>query len=208
MEDRVNQEVQRHEKVRFRQDDITCLTKFPSAEGQEHLLTRRPASARILRGVRVGAAIAGGVLAAVILVVLFIGFSGLGTERLRREAEVAIQRVAGVDVAATIGPANLSLDSSRFLALEVQDVKFSSPADGLAMLNAGSVRFGVRFWPLVSGRVRLGSATISDAQIIADALPTREGPRCSMPMDSSIPIASPPRCWGGFIGRSTQWGLV
>ena len=57
--------------------------------------------------------------------VLFIGFSGLGTERLRREAEAAIQRVAGVDVAATIGPANLSLDSSRFLALEVQDVKFS-----------------------------------------------------------------------------------
>lgn len=200
MEDRVNQEVQRHEKVRFRQDDITCLTKFPSAEGQEHLLTRRPASARILRGVRVGAAIAGGVLAAVILVVLFIGFSGLGTERLRREAEVAIQRVAGVDVAATIGPANLSLDSSRFLALEVQDVKFSSPADGLAMLNAGSVRFGVRFWPLVSGRVRLGSATISDAQIIADALPTREGPDWKASLLNADGLIDPDRLAAALLG--------
>ncbi len=175
-ENRVNQEVQRHEKVRFRQEDITCLTTFPSAEGQGHLLARRPVSTRIMRGFGIGAAVAGALLAVLVLAVFMIGMSGLGADRLRREAEAAIQQFAGVDVAATIGPANLSLDSSRFLALEVQDVKFASPTDGVAMVDAGRVRFGVQFWPLMSGRVRLGSATISDARIIPDALPTREGP--------------------------------
>ncbi len=172
----MNQEVQKHEKIRFRREDITSLTKFPSAEGQEHLLEGRSVQSKVLRGCAVGAAVVGGLLLLVIGAVLFVGMTGIGSDRLRQQAEMAIQRFAGVDVAASIGPANLSLDPSRFIALEVRDVRFATAADNKSMLDAGLVRFGVRFWPLMSGEVRLGSATISDARIVTAALPSRDGP--------------------------------
>ncbi len=172
----MNQKVHKHEKIRFRREDITSLTKFPSAEGQDHLLCGRSVPSKILRGFAIGCARSRRFSAARRLRRLFDRDDGLGSDRLRQEAEAAIQRFAGVDVAANVGPVNLSLDPSRFVALEVHDVKFAKPADGETMLDAGLVRFGVRFWPLMSGQVRLGSASISDARIIAAALPSRDGP--------------------------------
>jgi hypothetical protein len=130
----------------------------------------------MMRGIGVAAAIAGTLLLIIFLAVFVVAISGLGSDRLRQEAEAAIQRLAGPDIAATVGPANLSLDSSRFIALEVHDVRLANAAGGTRMLDIGRVRFGVRFWPLMSGQVRLGSATISDARIVADALPSRNGP--------------------------------
>lgn len=173
---RLNQKVQKHEKIRFRREDITSLTKFPSAEGQDHLLGRRSIPSRILRGFATGAAAVGSFLLLAVFAVLFVGVTGLGSDRLRQEAEAAIQRFAGVDVAASIGPANLSLDPSRFIALEVRDVKFATATNSETMFDAGLVRFGVRFWPLMSGQVRLGSATVSNARIVTGALPSRDGP--------------------------------
>ena len=171
----MNQEVHKHEKIRFRREDITSLTKFPSAEGQHHLLNRKSMRSRVVRGC--GFAVAG--VAAVLFLAVFgmviVGMTGLGSGRLRQEAEAAIQKFAGMDVAVNIGPANLSLDPQRFIALEVHDVKFAQ-AGGNDMLDAGLVRFGVRFWPLMSGQVRLGNATISDARIVTAALPSRGGP--------------------------------
>jgi hypothetical protein len=172
----LNQKVQKHEKIRFRREDIASLTKFPSAEGQDHLLCGRSIPSKILRGFAIGCAAVGGFLLLAVCAVFLIGTTGLGSDRLRQEAEAAIQRFAGVDVAANVGPVNLSLDPSRFVALEVRDVKFAKPADGETMLAAGVVRFGVRFWPLVSGQVRLGSASITDARITTAAMPSRDGP--------------------------------
>lgn len=189
----MNQEVHKHEKIRFRREDITSLTKFPSAEGQDHLLGRRSIPSRVLRGCVVGATAVGGLLLLIVCGILFVAITGLGSGQLRQEAEVAIQRFAGVDVTASIGPANLSLDPSRFIALEVRDVKFATATDNKSMLDAGLVRFGVRFWPLMSGQVRLGSATVSDARIITGALPSRDGPNWKAALANDQGLIDPDR---------------
>jgi hypothetical protein len=190
---RLNQEVHKHEKIRFRREDITSLTKFPSAEGQDHLLCGRSFPSRILRGAAIGAAAIGGFLLLAVCAVLFVAMTGVGSDRLRQEAEAAIQQFAGVDVAASIGPANLSLDRSRLIALEVRDVKFAAAADGESMLDAGLVRFGVRFWPLTTGHVRLGSATISNARILTGALPSRDGTNWKAALANDAGLIDPDR---------------
>ena len=131
---------------------------------------------RALRGLGFAAVAACSLLLIAIVAVFVIGASGLGSDRLRKEAEAAIQRIAGAEVTTTVGQASLALDGSHFIALEVRDVKFASAdAGGVDMLHAGHVRFGLRFWPLMSGSVRLGSATISDARFVPSALPSMEG---------------------------------
>ncbi|QPC87643.1 hypothetical protein GA830_13475 [Mesorhizobium sp. NBSH29] len=172
----MNQEVQKHEKIRFRQEEITSLTEFPSAEGQGHLLQRRGKLPwRILRAVAAVTSVVGGLLVITTGAVIFIGMTGIGSDRLRAEGEAAIERLVGGDVAAKIGSATLSLDASKFIALEVRDITVQS-SDGKPMFDAGKMRFGVRFWPLMSGEVRLGSAAISEARITASSLPARDGP--------------------------------
>src|SRR5690606_569166 len=51
--------------------------------------------------------------------------------------------------------------------LEIRDAKVVRADTGQSLLEAGAIRFGVRVVPLLSGRVQLGSATISDARIAA-----------------------------------------
>ncbi len=106
--------------------------------------------------------------------VYLIGVSGIGSERLRAEAEHAIEQMAGFDVKVALGPARLTLDGSSFLALEVRDVRLVTSADK-PMAEAGAVRFGVRLVPLLSGQVRLTSARISDGRFFADGMPSKGG---------------------------------
>ncbi|TIP81322.1 MAG: hypothetical protein E5X63_28425, partial [Mesorhizobium sp.] len=162
----MDQEQPQHEKIRFRRDEITDLGAFPSA-------CRVPPLGQG-RGVGILARLFAGFLAVVLLAtaaVYAIGMSGFGTERLRAEAETAIEKLAGVDVDVAVGPASLTLDGSSFIALQVSDVSLKT-ADGKPMADAGRVRFGVRLIPLLSGKVRLTSARISDARIVMAALPS------------------------------------
>ena len=105
-----------------------------------------------------------------------IGASGIGSERLRVAAEQALEQVAGVDIDAAVGPARITFDGMRFLALEVRDVSLKRTADGKAIAEAGAVRFGVRLLPLLSGDVRVSSASLSDARIMIEGLRSGEGP--------------------------------
>jgi hypothetical protein len=166
----VDHKVPKHEKIRFRRHEITDLSAFPSAEGQDFGKPRQDIARRCGRfALAAGAVLATvfGVLAAIVFV---IGYSGMGSERLRAEAEKAIETFAGVDVTASMGPAGVSVDGSRLVALEVRDVSVKA-ADGAPIIDAGLVRFGVRFLPLLSGNIRLGSARISDARITTAAMP-------------------------------------
>ncbi|RUV29063.1 MULTISPECIES: DUF3971 domain-containing protein [unclassified Mesorhizobium] len=165
----MDQEQPQHEKIRFRRDEITDLGAFPSACRVPPL-----GQASIGRGVRVLARLFAGLVVLVLLAtaaVYAIGMSGFGAERLRAEAETAIEKLAGVDVDVAIGPARLTLDGSSFIALQVSDVSLKT-ADGKPMADAGRVRFGIRLIPLLSGEVRLTSARISDARIVMAALPS------------------------------------
>jgi hypothetical protein len=165
----VDQEQPQHEKIRFRRDEITDLGAFPSACRVPPL-----GQASIGRGVRILARLLGGLVALVLLVavaVYAIGMSGFGAERLRAEAETAIEKLAGVDVDVAVGPARLTLDGSSFIALQVSDVSLKT-ADGKPMADAGRVSFGMRLMPLLSGEVRLTSARVSDARIVMAAMPS------------------------------------
>ena len=104
----------------------------------------------------------------VVLGVYAIGASGIGTERLRLEAEAALRRAVGPDAAASIGPARITMDGAQFLALRIED--FRLDADGRSQVEAGTLQFGVRLLPLLGGSLKLGTARISDARIRASAL--------------------------------------
>lgn len=162
----------RHEKIRFRRDEITDLSAMPSACKAPPL-----GQAAIGRGVRMLARFAAGfaVLAVLSAIAIYaLGVSGVGAERLRAEAERAIEDLVGVDVDVAVGPARITLDRSSFLALQVSDVSLKT-ADGKPMADMGTVRFGIRLLPLLSGEIRLTSAEVLDARIVTAAMPSGGG---------------------------------
>jgi hypothetical protein len=171
----VEHELPRHEKIRFRRGEITDLASLPSAgivsKPARRWLPPKRAGTILLR-------IAGGVAALVLFVFLAvyaIGVSGIGSERLRIAAEQALEQVAGVDIDASVGPARITFDGMRFLALEVRDVSLKRNADGKTIAEAGAVRFGVRLLPLLSGDVRVSSASLSDARIMVEGMRSGQG---------------------------------
>lgn len=168
-------EIPRHERVRFRRDEICDLSALPSAAGQALPRSPRPrASRRRLppRATRIAlrtVAVLLCLFAAILGVLYAIGASGVGTERLRLEAEAALRRIAGPELAASIGPAHVSLGGTQLLALKVSDLRISNR--GVAQVEAGSLRFGIQLVPLLGGDFRLGSARIADARISLAGLP-------------------------------------
>lgn len=171
-EDCLDQEDPQHEKIRFRRDEITDLAKLPSA-----CIVPPLGRAVVRRRFRILGRVFAGLCALVLLAtagVYVLGASGIGTERLRAEAETAIEKLAGVDVNVTVGAARLTLDGSSFVALQVNDVSLKT-ADGKPMADIGRVRFGMRLLPLLSGDVRLTSARFSNAHIVVAAMPSGGG---------------------------------
>ena len=98
-----------------------------------------------------------------------VGASRFGSEQLRQAAERQLTALTGFDVDAQIGSTGLSLDRSRFIALEARDVTLTAK-DRNEKIHAGLVRFGIRFLPLLSGRLKLGSATLADANVTIGAV--------------------------------------
>lgn len=165
----------RHEKIRFRRCEIADLATLPSAG-----TVRKPARRWLpQRAGTILLRIAGGAAALVLLgfVALYaIGVSGIGSERLRVAAEQALERGASIDVDAVVGPARITLDGMSLLALEARDVSLKRADDGKMIAEARAVRFGVRLLPLLSGEVRVSSASLSDARIMVEGLRSGEGP--------------------------------
>jgi len=87
----VDQEQPQHEKIRFRRDEITDLGALPSACRVPPL-----GQASIGRGFRILSRVFAGVVALMLLAamaVYLIGLSGIGSDRLRIEAETAIEKL-------------------------------------------------------------------------------------------------------------------
>lgn len=171
---RVDQEVPRHEKIRFRRCEINDLGAMPSAAGQEVPRPRTSVRRRAGHCALAAVAVLGSLVLLVIIAIEALSYTGIGQDRLRTEAEHAIEGLAGVDVDVSMGQARLTLDGLRLIAVEVPDVKLTR-ADGTAMAEAGMMRFGIRLLPLLKGDVRLGDAKISDARIVVDAMPESGG---------------------------------
>ena len=168
----MDREPPRHEKIRFRRAEIADLGALPSACAVPPL--GRSAIGRRARLLGRLAVAVGGFVLVLAVAVYALGASGIGAERLRAEAEVAIEKMAGVDVQVALGPARITLDGSSFLALQVRDVTLKTSA-GEPLAEAGLVRFGVRLMPLLSGEIRLTSARIADARFHAATMPSTGG---------------------------------
>ena len=167
----MDHELLKHEKIRFRRDEITDLETLPSAGNLDPKPRRRWVPARLKKGVGYTVASLFCMLVLAAGAIYAIGVSGIGSERLRLAAEQGLEEFAGYDIDASVGPARITFDASRFLALEVHDVSLKNAADGSAIADAGLVRFGVRLLPLLSGELRLSSARLSDARIVAPDIP-------------------------------------
>ena len=166
----MQQDLPEPEKIRFRRDEITDLGAFPSAAADQRNLTprrgRRNFAGKIALGILAGAG------SLVLIAVFALSVSGVGSERLRAEAEKAIEQMVGVDMVAALGSVRLRLDRSWFPAIEVRDVSFRNAADGSEVAEAGLLRFGFHLMPLLSGQIRLSSATFGNARLVAAAVPS------------------------------------
>lgn len=164
----------KHERIRFRPHEISKLGTFPSA-GRPGLPPRR--HHRIKRTFWRGLLCLGILAAFVCLAVIgiyIVGASRLGSEQLRQAAEAQLSALTGSDVDAHIGSTRISLDSSRFIALEARDVTLQA-RDRDEKIHAGLIRFGIRFLPLLSGKLKLGSATLADAKVALGAMKSGGG---------------------------------
>lgn len=173
----MNKDLAHHLKVRFGRSDIAPLHTLPSGRAALHgLLVRRRRRGRLFRA-------AGWLFSTVFVLILLLvgavyvaGALGIGNDRLREEAGRAISAMVGFEVRTEIGGTRLTLDKSRFLALQVTDVKAIRIDTGEPLLEAGYMRFGLRLNPLMEGRARLGNAMIANARLDLGALPDSEGP--------------------------------
>ncbi len=103
------------------------------------------------------------------------GSSQFGKDKLRQAADAALTSLAGVDVDTSIGQTSIALDSSRFIALQVSDVTLTTHEAAKPVIDAGRVRFGIRFLPLLTGHIKLGSVTLEDARIRPRLMPDMGG---------------------------------
>lgn len=108
-------------------------------------------------------------VAAAVGAIYVAGANGVGSERLRLEAQSALSAFAGVPIAVSSGTTRISMDRARLVALEVPEVRLSTA--GTEFTTAGALRFGLDPVPLLSGRLSLESFSLADARIALDALP-------------------------------------
>ncbi|HHZ08346.1 MAG TPA: hypothetical protein GX405_06155 [Rhizobiales bacterium] len=168
----MNQEVQKHEKIRFRRGEIAELHALPSAQGQGEW-RRRTALSLALRYAGAAFGVLGCVAILLAAAIYLVGVNGIGTDTVRDEAEVAVEHLLGIDLDASLGPARLSFDRERFLAVEIEDALFRTATQ--EVVRAGSVRIGLRPLALLAGRIEVGSVRIENARIAADVLPEGDG---------------------------------
>lgn len=169
---RLDHEPSRHEKIRFRREEITNLDALPSAADLHPDLIRRRTAPRTLKlAFKLLASLVG-----LLLLLLALGYGvaswGLGRESFRAEAAKAIQAAAGPGVSASIGPARIVLDATQLLAVEVADTRLSSEATGDVVVDAGAIRLGLNLPALLSGKLLLGSAKLTDARIMPASMPS------------------------------------
>lgn len=99
------------------------------------------------------------------------GTMGLGSERLRDEAQRALSSALGVPVALSSGPARFSLSGGRFIALEVPEVSLSAAAKKASFADIGALRLGLDLGALLGGRVAIDRIEVDHARIAPGAMP-------------------------------------
>jgi hypothetical protein len=181
----------KHEKVRFRRAEICELSAFPSAKGHGHLMRRGRMRRWMLRSIATAATLLTSLALVIGVSAYLLATTGISTEELGDEAEAALKNLTGLDVDATLGPARISIDRSLLLAVNVPEVSLRTRQEGAPLIEAGSVDFGLRPIALLSGRVQLGSARVSDARIFVGAFGSGNSSDFSAPIRNSDGLIDP-----------------
>lgn len=179
----MHSKVPKHEKIRFGRGETSRLGTLVSKHGPAlpRHGSRFARSRRLFWLRRLFVWLATGVGVVIVLAVLFFvslnlfGASQFGSEKLRQAAENALTSLVGIDVDAAIGKTSITFDGSRLIALQVSDVRLSAHDAGKPVIDAGRVRFGFHFLPLLTGHIRLDSVTIEDAHIRPRFMPDLGG---------------------------------
>lgn len=101
----------------------------------------------------------------------FLLKSGFEGERLNAQAQQTIQSLLGSSLVSKLGYTKLSLDSSMFLAIEAGDVSIGNRPGGATVGTAGMVQLGIDPISVLSGKIELRSARISNARLDLAGLP-------------------------------------
>lgn len=167
----LHHEQPKHQKVRFRRHEITNLSVLPSAHGQQSHWRRERTRRGALRACLYVAAGAGSLLLLCVAAIAFLVNSDWGTETLRAQAERAVQTIAGERATAAVGPARIAFGMDHPVALQLDNISLKNAGSQTTIADVGTVDFGIRLLPLLTGKLKLGSASISDATITAAAMP-------------------------------------
>ncbi|MCV0396522.1 MAG: hypothetical protein K5872_13230 [Rhizobiaceae bacterium] len=166
----VGHDVPKHERIWFARGEAKCLHAMPSAARPAVATGRRWRPRGSLRRRLLKFGLMAVFVPVVLVSALYLAaVNGVGSDRARIQAEALITTLAGQDIDAVFGPAGVSLDPSRFLALKLDGLKLAAGETGAEILEAGLIKFGVRLKPLLSGEIRIGSARIANARIIPHA---------------------------------------
>ena len=167
----LHHEQPKHQKIRFRRHEITNLSVLPSAHGQQSHWRRERTRRGALRACLLVAAGAGCLLLLCAAAITFLVYSDWGTETLRLQAEKAVQAIAGEQATAAVGPARIAFGMDRPVVFQLDNISLTNAGSRTTIADVGTVDFGIRLLPLLTGNLRLGSASISDATITAAAMP-------------------------------------
>lgn len=166
-----------HERVRFRKADIAALETLPSACVPPPLAKRRGGRGRAVLKAGLYTVLAALVLLVVAAGGLYLaGAAGVGNERIKREAEIALSAYTGVPVRVEAGTARLSWGEIGLVSIEIPSVRLLIAEDGREFARAGSMRFGLSLRPLLSGRLDVAEVALKEAVIDGAALPASNEP--------------------------------
>jgi hypothetical protein len=98
------------------------------------------------------------------------GRTGLASATLEQRAEAVLSAMSGRSLDVEMGPARLSVSSLSLLSVSVSDARFSEPGALRPAIEAGEVRFGLRFLPMLRGELGVKSISLSDARLAASTL--------------------------------------
>lgn len=163
----------RHEKVRFRRDELTCLDSLPSSSG----IGRRRRAMR--RAASIGGRVAAGLIGACVVAILVAAVlvqAGIGRERMRGEAEAVLARIVGPGHRPAIGGVALTVAGPGLLALEIRDARVERVPGGEAVLEAARIRLGLSPLALLRGAFRLDGIAVEGARLDLAAVPAAARP--------------------------------
>ncbi|UUP19347.1 hypothetical protein NTH_03846 [Nitratireductor thuwali] len=191
-----------HEEVLFKRSEIAPLESYPSACRKTVRCLRPKLRWRLLRWA--AATLVAIPLCVVLAVAGFslIGIDAIGNERLRAQAEAAIERVAGFDVGVSLGELRLRPGRFSLLALEIADARIVRAADGAEIAEAGTLRVGVKVLPLFGGRLELSGITLADAELSPAEVPLLQLGAMGVGTGSAIAPADVQQAVFGTIRRA------